>query len=126
MRNLNVVIMNGRIGKEFVLKKTQNGKSVVSFSIAVQYDKEVMWVNVVAWDKTADTIDRYCSKGSFIGVEGRLIRREWEDKEGNKRSTYEVLAHSIQLLDPKKSEDNGKSSHDDMKRNGFQNDDIPF
>lgn len=130
MRNLNLVVLNGRIGQDFTLKKTQNDKSVVTISLAVQYDKETTWVNVVAWNHNADALDRFCSKGSFIGVDGRLVYREWEGKDGGKKSRYEVLASSIYLLDPPKKDDGYKAKHDYQKSNGYQKqekeDDIPF
>lgn len=131
MRNMNLVVLNGRIGQDFTLKKTQNGKSVVTISLAVQYDKETTWVNVVAWNQGADALDRFCSKGSFIGVEGRLTMREWEGKDGEKKSRYEVVASNIHLLDPPKKDAGYKEKHDYQKSNGYQKqeereDDIPF
>jgi single-strand DNA-binding protein len=135
MRNLNLVVLNGRLGKDPELKKTNSGKSVVSVNLAVAWDKETTWVPIVAWERLADALDKYTSKGSLIGVEGRLSIREWEDKDGVKKTRTEVVATNIQLLDSRKDSNKEQpkeqSRHEEQKKNGYQkqdyaNDDIPF
>lgn len=122
MRNQNLVVLNGRLGSDIELKKTQSGKSVASVNIAVSFDKETTWITLVMWEKTAEIASKYCSKGSFIGVEGRLSNREWTDKEGNKKSRMEIVVTNLQLLDPPKKDESSQKE----ERINASFDDMPF
>ena len=92
----------GRMVKDPNLRQTQSGKSVVSFTIAVERDfknkdgeREADFINIVAWRQTADFICRYFKKGSMIAVEGEINTRRYEDKNGNKRIAFEVVAQHV-------------------------------
>lgn len=110
---MNRVCLMGRIGRDLELKKTNSGVSVVSFPLAVDRNgKEggTDWIGVVAWRGTAEVLCNYADKGRMIGVEGRLQMRDWTDKNGNKRRSYEVQADSVYFADNRRSEDNNTAA----------------
>ncbi len=135
MGNLNKVFLIGRLGKDPEMKTTPSGKSVLNITLASSEfykdkagnkQERTEWHRVVLWDRLAEIVESYCQKGSQIFVEGSLQTREWEDKEGNKRYTTEIVGRNIQLLDPKKE---GRSSQPTKQSNyppyGGE-DDAPF
>jgi single-strand DNA-binding protein len=97
MTMLNNVILMGRMTADAELKSTQSGKYVTSFSIAVERDysqngeRQTDFINLVAWGKTAEFITNYFGKGDMIAVRGSIQTRNYEDKDGNKRTATEVL-----------------------------------
>lgn len=108
---MNKVIEIGRNTKDIELKTTPNGKSVVTFSIAVkrtfknadgEYDSD--FLTCVAFGNTAETLSKYVKKGDLIGIEGRLQTRNYTDKEGNNRYATEIVVDYIEFLQPKKQE----------------------
>lgn len=106
---MNRVCLMGRIGRDLELKKTNSGVPVVSFPLAVDRNgKEggTDWIDCVAWRGTAETLCNYAGRGRLIGVEGRLQMRDWTDKNGNKRRSYEVQADSVYFADDRRSEGN--------------------
>ncbi len=107
--SMNRVCLMGRIGRDLELKKTNSGVSVVSFPLAVDRNgKEggTDWIDCVAWRGTAEVLCNYAGRGRLIGVEGRLQMRDWTDKNGNKRRSYEVQADSVYFADNRRSEGN--------------------
>lgn len=99
---LNVVCLMGRLGSDPELRHTQSQIPVTSFSIAVDrtfqpkdQEKQTDWINVVAWRGTAEFITRYFHKGSLIAVQGSLQSRNYTDKQGNRRTAYEVVADNV-------------------------------
>ena len=107
---LNKVILMGRLTADPEHKQTPSGVSVTSFSIAVDRnfssksgERTTDFINIVAWRNTADFICRYFSKGRMIAIEGSLQTRNYEDKNGNKRTAYEVLAEQVYFADSSKS-----------------------
>ena len=101
---MNAGILTGNIGNEIELKTTPTGKTVCNFSLAVRESKDqTMWVDVVAWNKTAEILSSYAHKGSKIAVQGKLSIRPYKDKEGNQRRATEIIASSVELLDSKGS-----------------------
>lgn len=107
--SMNRVCLMGRIGRDLELKKTNSGVSVVSFPLAVDRNgKEggTDWIDCVAWRGTAEVLCNYAGRGRLIGVEGRLQMRDWTDKSGNKRRSYEVQADSVYFADNRRSEGN--------------------
>lgn len=98
---MNKVILIGNITKDLELRKTQSAKSVVEFSVALNEGygekKTVEYVNIIAWEKTAETLVNYCGKGSKIMVEGR-IKTDSYDKNGQKVYKTYVLANNIEFL----------------------------
>ena len=106
---MNRVCLIGRIGRELELKKTSSGVPVVSFPLAVDRngkDAGTDWIDVVVWRGTAEVLCNYADKGRMIGVEGRLQMRDWTDKNGNNRRSYEVQADSVYFADNRRSEGN--------------------
>ena len=90
---MNVCSFIGRFGRDPEMRYTTSGKAVTSFSLGVNRDgkkDETDWINFVAWEKTAEVIAKYCHKGDLIGVTGSLMQRDYEDKNGNKRTVHEV------------------------------------
>lgn len=110
MGNLNKVLLIGRICQDVEKKSTPTGNFVCNNSLATtEYYKDKngnrqensQFHNIVAWNNIADIMERFCKKGSEIFVEGSLQTRDWQDKDGNKRYTTEIIVKSIQLLGPK-------------------------
>ena len=100
--NYNRCIIAGRVTSDLELKCTESQKPVLSFSVAVNRDKErVDFLNCVAWNKTAETISLYFGKGSNILVEGQITTRKWTDKYGGNRISTEILVDRFSFVDPK-------------------------
>ena len=105
--SVNKVILIGRLGKDPELKYTPSGAPVAKFSLATdevfkdrtgESQRRTEWHNIVAWNKLADLAKRYLAKGRPVYVEGRIRTREWDDKDGNKRRTTEIIATQMVLL----------------------------
>lgn len=128
---MNRVDLIGRISNDLELRYTQNNKEVLSFSLAVNRDKEnTDFIRVTTFGNTAKLINDYCKKGDKIAVEGSLRVSNYEDNNGNKRTDYSVLANRIEFLESKKER---KNSNEDMKYEFRENDskeitddDLPF
>lgn len=109
---LNCIIIMGRLTADPELRTTQSGLSVTSFTVAVDRkfskqgeEKQTDFINVVAWRNNAEFITRYFGKGQMIALQGSLQTRTYEDKNGNKRTAYEVIADSASFCGGK-SENN--------------------
>ena len=113
---LNAISIMGRIARDPELRRTGSGKAVTSFSVACERDfknqqtgeKEVDFIECVAWGGTAETIEKYFSKGRKISMTGRLQIRDWTDKNGQKRRTAEILVGNVYFCGDNK---NGAQSH---------------
>lgn len=111
----NLVVLSGRLTADPELKTTPNGVSVTSFSIAVDRrykqgeEKQTDFINIVAWRQTAEFITKYFSKGSMIGIEGSIQMRRYQDKDGNNRTAFEVIANNVQFIESKRLESNGEN-----------------
>ena len=101
MASVNKVILVGNVGRDPELRYTQSGQPVASFSIATNerfkdrdgnWKDRTEWHRIVAWARLAEICGEYLRKGSQVYVEGRIQTRDWEDKEGNKRQTTEIIA----------------------------------
>jgi len=112
---LNKIFIMGRLARDPELRRTQAGVPVASFRLAVDRDfkdkstgeKATDWIDVVAWRQTAEFVHRYFTKGRMAIVEGRLQMRDWTDKDGNKRTSAEVVADNIYFGDSKRDGDGG-------------------
>ena len=106
---MNVIVIMGRLTKEPELKTTNNGVSVTSFSVAVNrsYSKENQtdFINCVAWRNNAEFITKYFGKGQMIAIKGELHQRTFTDKDGNKRTTYDVVVESADFCGSKSEEE---------------------
>lgn len=114
---INRVVLVGRITKDPILRKTQSGMSVVSFTIAcnrriASQGQDADFINCVAWNKTADFMAQYVKKGNMLGLEGRIQTRNYDDRDGKRVYVTEVVADSVQFLESKK--DNAVSNEFDM------------
>lgn len=109
---LNRIIIMGRLTRDPELRKTQSGTAVTSFSIACDRnyksqsgEKETDFIDIVAWRSTAEFVSKYFTKGRMAVVEGRLQIRDWDDKEGNKRRSAEIVADNVYFGDSRPRED---------------------
>jgi single stranded DNA-binding protein (ssb) len=105
--SVNKVILIGNLGSDPEVRYTPSGAAVCNFNIATneswnskegKKEERTEWHKIVVWAKLAELCGEYLSKGRTVYVEGRLQTREWNDKDGNKRYTTEVVAQSIQFL----------------------------
>lgn len=103
MAAINNVTLTGRMVRDIEPKTTESGKKVATFAIAVDGYKEddVNFITCVAWEKTVEIIEKYAPKGKQVAIVGRLQVRSYEDKEGKKRSSTEVVVTQLQLLGSK-------------------------
>lgn len=106
--SLNKVMIIGRLGQDPEVRYTQSGSAVSNLNVATsenwtdkqgQRQERTEWHRVVVLGKTAENVGKYLKKGRLVFVEGRLQTRSWDDKEGNKRSTTEIVADTVQFLD---------------------------
>ncbi|ACJ64543.1 TPA: single-stranded DNA-binding protein [Staphylococcus aureus] len=105
---LNRIVLVGRLTKDPELRSTPNGVNVGTFTLAVnrtftnaQGEREADFINVVVFKKQAENVKNYLSKGSLAGVDGRLQTRNYENKDGQRVFVTEVVADSVQFLEPK-------------------------
>jgi single-strand DNA-binding protein len=108
MKMLNNISIGGRLTGDPILRTTQSNHNVVSFTLAVERDfrdgngeRETDFIDIVAWRNTADFIHRHFTKGRMMIVRGRLQTRNWQDQQGNKRKTVEIIAESAYFGDSK-------------------------
>lgn len=120
---LNTIIIQGRIVRDPELRRTGSGIAVASFTVAVDRDfaqdgkKETDFIDCVAWRKTGEFVSKYFRKGSMIVVKGRLQIRNWNDKDGNKRKTAEVVADNC-YFGGSKSDSGGSNNNSGYSDNG--------
>jgi len=104
---MNVVCIDGRLGRDPELRYTPTGKAVCNFSIAndIGYgeNRTTHWFNIFAWNGQAEAVCQHLIKGNHVAVTGNLVVRDWEDRDGNKRKTTEIVARSVDFLSPKNS-----------------------
>jgi single-strand DNA-binding protein len=141
MASVNKVILVGNLGRDPEIRYTPSGQAVATFPIATNElvtgkdgEKRELteWHQIVAWGRLAEVCSEYLSKGRSVYVEGRLRTRQWEDKDGNKRSRTEVIAQVIQMLGAPTERTKGRAEGDfegvdyDQADESFGSDDIPF
>lgn len=143
---INRVVLVGRLTRDPELRKTVNGASVATFTIAVDNrtkgpngEKTTSFIPCTAWNQQAENACKYTHKGSLVGVEGRLNQRSYDAKDGRKVSVVEVICDSVQFLESKNSntasrEDTGYTPDvmpDDIEEKNTSSidvadDDLPF
>ncbi len=107
MQDINRVVLIGRLVRDPELRKTQNGTSVCSFTLAVNRrqnqdgTQDADFINCVAWNKLADNIQLYQKKGNQLGIEGRINTRSYDNQQGQKVYVTEVVAENVQFLTPR-------------------------
>ncbi|MEX3623622.1 single-stranded DNA-binding protein [Viridibacillus arvi] len=131
---INRVVLIGRLTKDVQLRYTQNGVAVASFTIAVnrvhtnqQGEREADFINIIAWRKTAENTANFVKKGSLIGIDGRIQTRSYDGQDGKKVYVTEVLAESVQFLDPKgagngnNNNNNNNNGNNNTNNNNYNN-----
>ena len=140
---LNSIVIMGRLVADPELRSTASGLSVTSFTVAVDRsfarageERQTDFIPVVAWRSTADFVTRYFHKGSMIAVQGSLQSRNYEDKNGNKRTAYEIVASEVSFCGSKAESGTGyapaatPASYSNSTADDFStvvdDDDLPF
>ena len=128
---LNKVILIGRTTRDVDFRRTASGTPVATFTLALD-NRYVLkdgkpttdFINCVAWNKTAETMDKYVKKGMLIAVDGRIQTRNYENKEGNKVYVTEVVCENMRMLESKGSNNNVSDLGDyEPTNDGYQKDD---
>jgi len=108
--SVNKAILVGRLGRDPETRYTGGGQAVANFSVATDHSykdrngerqKKTEWHKIVAWGKLAEIVQQYLKKGSLVYIEGRIETREWQDKEGQKRYSTEIIASEMKMLGSK-------------------------
>lgn len=132
---LNKIIIMGRLTRDPEMRHTQSGTAVTSFTMAVDRDfksqsgeKETDFIDVVAWRNTGEFAAKYLAKGRMAAVEGRIQVRDWQDKDGNRRKSVEVVADNVYFADSKRdSKPQDSRTVDDQEFDDIEDDgDFPF
>ncbi len=107
MASVNKVILIGNLGSDPEMRRTQSGQTVANFNLATnerwtskdgERNEKTEWHRLVVWGRQAEICEQYLRKGSPIFIEGRLQTRQWDDREGNRRYTTEVVVQNMQML----------------------------
>lgn len=137
MAGVNKVILVGNLGRDPEVRYTKSGQAVASFSIATSEkwtgkdgnrEERTEWHRITAWGKLGEICGEYLSKGKQVYIEGKLQTREWEDKDGNKRQTTEVVANNMVMLSQAGGAQGGSGGYSEPSGgpDDFEDDDIPF
>lgn len=133
---INRTVLVGRLTKDPELRYTPNGVAVCTFTLAVnrpftnqQGEREADFINCVAWRGTAESLANYQRKGNLIGIDGRIQTRNYEDNEGRRVYVTEVIAESVQFLEPKRVsdiQDKGTKTQTQQSSTGLAPEEDPF
>ncbi len=124
---VNKVILVGNVGKDPEVKKLDGGMTVAKFSLATsekytnrQGDKveSTEWHNIVVWNRLAEIVEQYVSKGSRLYLEGKLKTRSWDGQDGTKRYTTEVFVNNMQMLSTR--QESGQSQRSTQQQTRYQ------
>jgi len=139
MASINKVILIGNLGRDPEVRYTPSGTAVANFSIATtenwtnkdgEKESHTEWHRIVAWGRLGEICGEYLAKGRQVYIEGRIRTNEWEDPEGNKRQTKEIVATTMQMLGSRAqaepSSDESPSPKPNTASSGPTGDDIPF
>ncbi len=115
-RGLNKVMIIGHLGKDPEMRYTPSGRPVTTFTVAVsrswnsadgERHNETEWFNIVAWGNLAEICKQYLAKGQQVYIEGRLQTRRWDDKEGQKHTSVEIVASEMMMLGDRRDANHG-------------------
>lgn len=127
----NVSVLMGRLTKDPELKTTSNGISVCSFSLAVDRnyqrageERETDFINMVAWRSTAEFIAKYFKKGDMMSAVGSIQTRQYEDRDGHKRTAFEVVVNEVSFCGSKQSTEKPKPAQKASQE--VLDDELPF
>ncbi|MCZ6867478.1 MAG: single-stranded DNA-binding protein [Dehalococcoidia bacterium] len=131
---LNKIMVIGNLGTDPEMKYTPNGKAVTTFRLATnrtyrgddgEQREETEWFTVVAWDKLAEQVNQYLTKGRRAYIEGRFRSRRWESQDGQPRSVNEIIASSVLFLDQGTAPGDSTVNGGDAE-GALEPDDLPF
>ena len=130
---INKAILMGRLTRDPAIRHTDSGKAVCNFTVAIDNgygeEKSADFISCVAWNKTAEFVDKYFAKGRMIIVVGRIQTRTWEDRDGKKNYVTEVVASEVAFGESKKDAATNSAGHtaagDDFTPID-SDDDLPF
>ena len=138
-RGLNKVMIIGHLGRDPEMRYTPSGRPVTTFTVATsrswntvdgERHQETEWFNVVAWGNLAEICKQYLTKGQQVYIEGRLQTRHWDDKEGNKHSSVEIVANEMMMLgdrrDSNSTEKHVAEATDESELPSTDEDEFPF
>ena len=111
----------GRLTAEIELRRTNNGKAVASYSLAVKRPRvadTTDFIEFVTWEQGAEYLAKYAHKGDVVAATGTLQPRSWTDKDGNKHKAWEIVTTSVELLSSKKNSEGNNNTA--QNQNGFQ------
>lgn len=149
MASLNKVMLIGNLGRDPEVRYTTSGQPVATFSLATSekfknksgdWEERTEWHRVTLWGKQAEIAGEYLAKGRTVFIEGRLQTRKWTDRDGNERSTTEIVGDRMQMLGGRGGEGSATSGSTPPRKSAatvaepvahydepdFQDDDIPF
>ena len=113
---INRVVLVGRMTRDPELRRTPQGDAVTSFTLAVNRNytdkdgqQQADFINCVVWKKSAENVEKYCSKGSLVGVEGRIQTRSYDNSQGQKVYVVEVICDSVQFLETRAARERAQS-----------------
>lgn len=122
---LNRYVACGRLTRDPELRRTQSGDAVTSFTLALNRNYESAdgiqadYIPCVVWKKIAENVEKYCSKGSLVGVEGRLRSRNYDNAQGQKVYVVEVVCDSVQFLETKSSREKAEQQQPQINNEEF-------
>jgi len=131
---VNKVILIGNLGADVECRYTQNGTCVANFNMATtetwtkdgNREEKTEWHRVVAFGRLGEICGEYLSKGSKIYIEGKIQTRQWEDKDGQKRYTTEIVAREMKMLSSRNNSDHGGGYDEPPMPEPSMGDDVPF
>jgi single-strand DNA-binding protein len=130
-RSLNKAMIIGRLGRDPEMRYTPSGRPVTTFSVATSRSwntsegerrTETEWFNIVAWGSLAEICKQYLNKGQQVYIEGRLQTRHWDDSEGNKHSSTEIVANEMIMLGDRRESNHNLNNEEELT----DEDEFPF
>ncbi len=138
-RGLNKVMIIGHLGRDPEMRYTPSGRPVTTFTVATsrswnsangERHSETEWFNVVAWGNLAEICKQYLTKGQQVYIEGRLQTRKWDDKEGVKHTSVEIVANEMMMLGDRRETSQASQSAESAAAENFEDqvdeDEFPF
>ncbi len=138
-RGLNKVMIIGHLGRDPEMRYTPSGRPVTTFTVATsrswnsangERHSETEWFNVVAWGNLAEICKQYLTKGQQVYIEGRLQTRKWDDKEGGKHTSVEIVANEMMMLGDRRESNQASQSAEGVPAENFEDqvdeDEFPF
>ncbi len=127
-RGLNKVMIIGRLGRDPEMRYTPSGRPVTTFSVATSRSwntadgerrTQTEWFNVVAWSSLAEICNQFLTKGQQVYIEGRLQTRQWEDDQGKRHSSVEIVANEMIILGSRRSDSSAEEENESIEEDEF-------